>query len=105
MGFIFRNQTGADYGVDGTIEVARAGGTSKRVATGRQIAVQIKRGNCVVRRTRYGYTLYCTQSHANYWLGHSLPVIAVYSHPQTGHLHWAHITESSLRRDTEGVCG
>jgi hypothetical protein len=102
MGFIFHNQTGADYGVDGIIEVARADGTGKRVATGRQIAVQIKRGNRVVKRTHFGYTLYCTQSHANLWLGHSLPVIAVYSHPQTDHLHWAHITESSLRRTPKG---
>lgn len=102
MGFIFRDQTSADYGVDATIEVTRTTDTGKRVATGRLIAVQVKSGDCAVRRTRYGYTLYCSRSHANYWLRHSLPVIVVYSHPKTERLFWTHITETSLRQTPKG---
>ncbi|RVK29520.1 DUF4365 domain-containing protein [Sinorhizobium meliloti] len=102
MGFIFRGQTSADYGVDATIEVTLTTDAGKRVATGRLIAVQVKQGDSVVRRTRYGYTLYCSRSHANYWLRHSLPVIVVYSHPKTERLFWTHITETSLRRTPKG---
>lgn len=101
LGFIFRDQTKLDFGIDGTIEVTREA-AGKRVATGRQVAVQIKRGDQVVRKTRYGYTLYCSEAQANYWLGHSLPVIAVYSHPGTNRLHWRHVTSDALRTTPKG---
>ncbi len=102
MGFIFRRQSVHDYGVDGIIEITEPQGATNRVATGRQIAVQSKSGDTVVRHTRRGYTLYCTEAMANYWLGHSLPVIVVHSRPKSGRLFWEHVTPDSLRSTPKG---
>jgi len=93
---LYERHTGLDFGVDGVIELTTDGAV--RQATGRQVGVQVKRGLSVVRPTRYGFTYYCTESHANYWLHHSLPIIVVHSDPATGQLRWQHVCKNTLRR-------
>lgn len=97
---LYERRTGLDFGVDGIIELTTGGG--QRQATGRQIGVQVKRGISVVKQTRYGFTHYCTEAHANYWLRHSLPIIVVHSDPTTGRLRWQHVNTGSLRRTGNG---
>jgi len=97
---LYERRVGLDYGVDGVIELT-TGNTAKR-ATGRQIGVQVKRGISIAKRTRYGFTHYCTDAHANYWLRHSLPIIVVHSDPLTDRLRWQHVSTETLRRTTEG---
>lgn len=97
---LYERRTGLDFGVDGVIEFTTVG-TEKR-ATGRQVGVQVKRGLSVVKATRYGFTHYCTDAHANYWLRHSLPIIVVHSDPATGRLRWQHVRADTLRRTSHG---
>jgi hypothetical protein len=98
LGQLYQRRTGLDFGIDGVIELV----TDGKQASGRQVGVQVKRGLSVVRKTRYGRTLYCTEQHANYWLGHSLPVIVVHVEPGTEKLRWQHVTSKSLRRTENG---
>jgi len=100
LGQLYERRTGLDFGVDGVIELTTGGERDR--ATGRQIGVQVKRGLSVVKRTRYGFTRYCTEAHANYWLRHSLPIIVVHSDPKTGQLRWRHVSAETLRRTSQG---
>lgn len=97
---LYERRNGLDFGVDGVIELTTSGAASR--ATGRQVGVQVKRGLSVVRRTRYGFTHYCTEAHANYWLRHSLPIIVVHSDPAAGRLRWQHVAPDTLRRTGHG---
>ncbi|RWC25944.1 MAG: DUF4365 domain-containing protein [Mesorhizobium sp.] len=100
LGQLYERRSGLDFGVDGVIELV----TEREVkqASGRQVAVQVKRGLSVVTKTRYGRTLYCTEQHANYWLGHSLPVIVVHCEPETKRLRWQHVSGDTLRHTPHG---
>ncbi|MCM2435636.1 DUF4365 domain-containing protein (plasmid) [Agrobacterium rosae] len=100
LGLLYQRRAGLDFGIDGTIELVTDGDRPR--ATGRQIAVQVKRGASNVRKTRYGRTLYVTEQHANYWLGHSLPVIVVHCEPDTGRLRWQHVATAALRPTKNG---
>lgn len=76
-GLLYERRTGLNFGIDGVIELTPPGAEPR--ATGREIGVQVKRGISVAVPTRHGYTHYCTEAHANYWLGHALPVIVVHT--------------------------
>lgn len=97
---LYERRNALDFGVDGVIELT-TGGAAKQ-ATGRQVGVQVKRGLSVVKPTRYGFTYYCTEAHANYWLRHSLPIIVVHSDPATGRLRWQRVGADTLRRTSQG---
>jgi hypothetical protein len=97
---LYERRAGLDFGVDGVIELTTCG--AEKRATGRQIGVQVKRGLSNVVETRYGFTHYCTEAHANYWLRHSLPIIVVHSDPATGRLRWRHVSSETLRRTRKG---
>ncbi|ESX49393.1 hypothetical protein X762_10925 [Mesorhizobium sp. LSHC426A00] len=100
LGQLYERRSGLDFGVDGVIELVTDG--SVKQASGRQVAVQVKRGLSIVVPTRYGRTLYCTEQHANYWLGHSLPVIVVHCEPETNRLRWQHVSSDTLRHTANG---
>lgn len=100
-GHAYSRNTGPDFGVDGRIEILRPNGAG-RVATGREIAVQAKRGRFVVKRTRRGYSHYFSEAHRNYWLGHSLPVILAWSSPNDDTVRWQRVTEDTIRRTQNG---
>ncbi len=100
LGQLYERRSGLDFGIDGVIELVSEG--SDKQASGRQVGVQVKRGLSIIRRTRYGRTLYCTEQHANYWLGHSLPIIVVQCEPVTNRLRWQHVNANTLRRTSKG---
>ncbi|KTR07068.1 hypothetical protein NS365_05345 [Aureimonas ureilytica] len=99
-GHHYRPNSGLDFGVDGRIEILRPDG-KQMVATGREIAVQSKRGKGVMQSTRYGRTYYFSEAHANYWLGHSLPVIVAHSWEGDA-VRWAPVTTDTVRKTEHG---
>lgn len=101
-GHVFRLNTGLDFGIDGRIEILREGKDGNLLATGREIAVQSKRGRTVAQRTRYGYTHYFSAAHRNYWLGHSLPVILAHSSEDEDVVRWAAVTDDAVRATKHG---
>ena len=73
LGFIFREQTVMDYGVDAIIEQKE-----DRYASGRLIGVQIKSGNSFFRESNDNAFIYRgDMTHYRYWLNYCLPVIIV----------------------------
>lgn len=100
LGHLYDRRAGLDFGLDGIIELT-IGETEKR-ASGRQLGVQVKRGISNAVETKYGFTHYCTEAHANYWLGHSLPIIIVHSDPLTERLRWREVSSQSLRKTPKG---
>lgn len=98
MGHLYSRHLGLDFGVDGTIELVN----DRREVSGRQIGVQVKRGLSAARRTSRGWTLYFTERHANYWHGHSLPVIVVHVEPTTGRMRWQHADDRTIRKTRSG---
>ena len=73
LGWIFREQTTEDYGIDAHIEVVE-----DNIATGHLIAVQIKSGDSYFKeKTSDGIVFRGSKKHLKYWQKHSLPVIIV----------------------------
>lgn len=102
-GHIFRPNEKRDFGIDGQIEVVIQDG-SKRHATGCLIAVQVKCGPSYLKDgPENSYVYYCSKAHANYWQGHSLPVIVVICDPSLKICHWALVDNTSLSLTPEGA--
>lgn len=97
---LYERRSGLDFGVDGVIELTTDG--QNQLASGRQLGVQVKRGISNAVRTKFGFTHYCSEKHANYWINHSLPIIVVHSDPVSGQLRWRHVNPSSLRKTPSG---
>lgn len=100
LGQVYHRRSGLDFGLDGVIELVAGEGAGE--ATGREIGVQVKRGLSVLTKTRYGWTLYCSSQHANYWLNHSLPIIVVHAEPGTDRLRWRHVSIDTIRKTNNG---
>lgn len=84
LGFIFREQTIGDYGIDAIIE-AREGD----YLSGKLIAVQIKSGESYFSETNDNYVIFRgDDKHYNYWINYSLPVIIVLYSPSSGECIW-----------------
>ena len=96
LGWVFRDQTRKDYGIDALIELAH----SDRRVTGRMVAAQIKCGKSWFAEPTSdgsGWTYRGELRHLNYWLGHSLPVILVLCDPDTGDCYFTHVAERLSR--------
>ncbi|WP_280886960.1 DUF4365 domain-containing protein [Streptomyces sp. LBL] len=90
LGWIFREQTTVDVGIDAHLEVLDSA-TSK--ATGQLLGVQIKSGlSYFGSATDGGWWFTCNAAHASYWLGHSLPVLVMLYNPVTRRVYWQHVT-------------
>lgn len=100
LGQLYERRSGLDFGIDGVIELVTD--REPKRASGRQVGVQVKRGLSVVKATRHGRTLYCTEQHANYWLGHSLPIIIVHCEPESDRLRWQHVNKQTIRETMHG---
>lgn len=98
-GWISRDQTRHDFGVDLHFEVAGQRGE----ATGRLIAVQVKSGaSYFARPTRGGWWYYPSDQHRRYWLNHSLPVVLALHDDRTGLTYWAHVAPESMEPTAMG---
>lgn len=94
MGFIFREQTTSDYGIDAIIETK-----NDDYASGKMIAVQIKSGDSYFRERRGDCVVYRREiKHYNYWINHSLPVIIVLYSPSSRKCIWESINKQTANR-------
>lgn len=95
LGWIFRPQDTADFGIDVQLEIVDSE-TSR--ATGRLIGVQIKSGLSYFERlTEGGWWFACSAHHTSYWLGHSLPVIVMLYHPTEKSVYWQHVNDQTVK--------
>jgi hypothetical protein len=79
QGWLFREQTTQDYGIDAHIEIVE-----KERPTGKLIALQIKAGTSFFKEeTADAYVFRTDEKHIAYWVGHSMPVAVVLFNPET----------------------
>lgn len=98
IGFMFREQSIGDYGIDAIIETR-----GDRYLSGKLIAVQIKSGDSYFREQKDNCVIYRGDPrHYDYWLNHSLPVIIVLYSPTTGALIWECVNRKTARRCQDG---
>ena len=98
LDWLFREQPTEDYGIDAQIEVVEGD-----VVEGKLIALQIKSGMSWFKDpTSGGWWYWPDAGHVKYWLNHSLPVVIVLFHPQTGHCHWQLVTRETLVETSSG---
>ena len=82
IGFIFREQTICDYGIDAIIERK-----DEKYPSGKLIAVQIKSGDSYFKERKDDKVVFRGENkHYDYWLNHSLPVIIVLYSPSNDKL-------------------
>jgi hypothetical protein len=72
FGWLFREQTISDYGIDAQVEVVE-----NNEPTGKLIALQIKTGASYFRPKGENFVFYGELRHLEYWTRHSLPVFLV----------------------------
>lgn len=97
-GWIFREQTTSDYGVDGHVEIVTEG-----KPTGRLVGLQIKTGKSrFVNRTESGWVYRPSDRHTEYWLRHSLPMYLLLVDTSTETIYWQIVDESTVTRGPRG---
>ena len=95
MGWIFRQQTVSDRGIDAEIEILDADGD----ATGRLIALQIKTGpSFLTKQTETGFVFRGKNRHLSYWRRHSLPVVLVLHDPDANLSYWQYVEEKNVQK-------
>ena len=98
LGWIFREQTRADLGIDAQAEIVRDG-----KGTGRLLALQVKCGpSWFEEEVDNGWVYRGEQKHLAYWIGHSLPVLVCLCDPATDRVYWVQITDSNVTRTETG---
>ena len=100
MGWIFREQTNSDYGVDAHVELVE-----NDLVTGKLIAIQIKGGPYYFRdwsESAQCWTFRSDLDHLRYWLGHVLPVVVVIADPETQKAYWQVVAERTARETEKG---
>ena len=98
LGWIFREQPKRDYGLDAHVEVVEAGR-----ATGHLIGLQIKSGSSYIKLGSSGDLIFRTDvSHADYWLGHALPVLVVIADVDEEKLYWQRVSAETVRSTGRG---
>lgn len=94
LGWVFREQTVNDFGIDAEIEV-----TDEKYPTGKVIAVQIKSGaSYFINTTEEGVIFRFDKRHKEYWLKHTLPVIVVLYHPGKQECIWESINKFTAKQ-------
>ena len=92
LGWIFREQTVEDYGIDAHIELCLDG-----KPTGQLIAARIKCGDSwFARQNQEGYRFTDEIRHLDYWLSHSLPVILILYNHHTHTAVWTPVEKSRV---------
>ncbi len=94
LGWIFREQSVEDYGIDAHVEVVE-----NAKATGRLIALQIKSGESWFKeKTSSGFVFRGDREHLEYWKNHSLPVIVVLYHDGEKIAYWQVVNSSNVKK-------
>lgn len=91
-GWLFREQTTHDYGIDAHVEIVE-----KERPTGRLIALQIKAGPSFFREeVEDAYVFRTDDKHIAYWVEHSMPVVLVLYNPETEQAYWQHVSRDTV---------
>jgi hypothetical protein len=97
-GWLFREQSAMDLGIDAHLEAPGDGFLS-----GRLIALVVKAGaSYFSEKTMSGWVYRDTSAHLLYWLGHSLPVVLLLHDPRTRVTYWAHVTTRAVEYTSGG---
>jgi len=97
LGWMFREQTVSDFGVDAIVEVVDDKGP-----TGKLIALQIKGGKSFFSRENAdSFTFRGELRHLDYWTRHSLPVFLIIHNPDTDITLWQKIERRLCRVGTK----
>lgn len=98
LGWVFRELTTMDYGVDATIEQRK-----NDIPTGKFISAQIKTGNSFVQTNANGdIDFYIKPVHLSYWLSYQIPVILILCDPDNEILYWKQIAKRNLTQTKDG---
>jgi len=99
LGFLFREQSVSDCGIDAHVELVE-----DRVASGQLLALQIKGGESFAReRTSEGYVVFRTDDrHMQYWLRHALPVIVTIHDPRDDKVYWEVVSKDTAKSTGSG---
>lgn len=91
-GWLFREQTIHDYGIDAHIEIV-----NDHRPTGKLIAIQIKSGTSFFsEETENSFVFRADDKHIAYWVGHSMPVVVVIYNPETKNAYWKYISRGEI---------
>ena len=80
MGYIFRETSNSDTGIDGYVEEVN----DNNEASGRLLALQIKSGKSYLHDNGDHFTFYADESHVKYWRLYPIPVVLCVHNPETG---------------------
>lgn len=98
LGWIWREQSVSDVGIDAHIEVVEEG-----LATGRLLAVQLKSGPSHFNEDAGdGWWYRPEEKHLSYWRDHSLPVIVALYSPEDQRTYWQLVTDSTVEVGPRG---
>ncbi|MBP0012286.1 MAG: DUF4365 domain-containing protein [Roseofilum sp. SID2] len=93
LGWIFREQTIEDYGIDAHVEVVE-----NNTATGKLIALQIKSGKSWFKeKTAHGFVFRGKKEHLEYWQKHSLPVLVVLYDDEGENAYWQVVNKTNIK--------
>lgn len=97
-GWLFREQTTHDYGIDAHVEIVE-----NQRPTGKLIALQIKAGQSFFEEEVDGaYVFRTDDKHIAYWVGHSMPVVLVLYNPETKQAYWQHVSRDTVETTGKG---
>ncbi|WP_429911415.1 DUF4365 domain-containing protein [Glycocaulis sp.] len=92
LGWIFREQLVADFGIDAQLEIVDGN------PTGKLIAAQIKSGDSYAEEKDDHFIFRGKLRHLDYWNDHSLPVILILYIPKYDNIYWQVVSEENLTR-------
>ena len=87
MGYIFRETSTSDTGIDGYVEEVN----EANEATGRLLALQIKSGTSYFNDSGNHFVFYANDSHMKYWRLYPIPVVLCIHNPETDHIYFQSI--------------
>ncbi len=98
QGWLYREQTLHDYGIDAQVEIVKSG-----KPTGDLIAIQIKSGpSYFSEQTSESIVFRTDDNHIDYWFRHCLPVIIVLYNPKDEICYWQNISDDTISRTGKG---
>lgn len=98
LGWIFREQSVSDVGIDALVEIVSAG-----FATGDLLALQVKSGDSLFReRTDEGFVFRGDADHLEYWLRYPIPVLLILCSPDQSRCWWQSIDYGCVKPTGKG---
>ncbi|PQJ79511.1 DUF4365 domain-containing protein [Polaribacter porphyrae] len=92
FGWIFREQSIGDFGIDAIVETQ-----SNCSPSGKLIALQIKGGNSNFYQTKSSLIFYFSHSHYLYWKNYSLPVFLIL-HDSNNTIYWQLFSKKNIKK-------